>query len=96
MTAPLTDIPLTTIDGDATTSSSAVRASNCSPRLRRNFGQWSAPGIMSLSWLSIWQPLQTPRAKVSSRAKNASNIRRSAGRSRIEVAQPRPAPSTSP
>ncbi|MNN11062.1 hypothetical protein D3C81_1240030 [compost metagenome] len=89
-------MPRSRIDGDSITSSNAVRASNCSLRLRRNFGQCSAPGMMSLSWLIIWQPLHTPSAKVSGRAKNAANASRSAGRSRMDVAQPRPAPSTSP
>ena len=59
-------------------------------------GQWLAPGMMSFSWLSIWQPLHTPSEKVLSRAKNAEKASRNALRSRMEVAQPRPAPSTSP
>ena len=52
--------------------------------------------MIGLSWLSIWQPLQTPSANVSLRAKNVANASRNALRSSTLVAQPRPAPSTSP
>ena len=49
----------------------ARRASNRSERLRTKRGQRSAPGISALRLDIIWQPLHTPRAKVSGRAKKA-------------------------
>jgi hypothetical protein len=55
-----------------------------------------APGISGFSADIIWQPLQTPSEKLSGRAKNAANCSRSAGLNRIDLAQPSPAPSTSP
>ena len=51
----------------------ATRASNCSERLRTKCGQFSVPGISSCRLLIIWQPLHTPRAKLSLRSKNARN-----------------------
>src|SRR3569832_336348 len=83
-------------DGEATTSTREVRASNCSERLRTKRGQWSAPGISSLRCENIWQPLQTPRLKLSPRWKKAANSSRARGLNRIDLAQPPPAPSTSP
>ena len=59
-------------------------------------GQASAPGMMSASSANIWQPLQTPSANVSDRAKKASNWSLSAALKVIERAQPIPAPSVSP
>jgi hypothetical protein len=89
-------MPAKKIDGDSGTSTSEKRASNCSTRLRSKRGQASAPGIMSLSALIIWQPLQTPRAKLSGRAKKAEKLSRARSLKRIVFAQPWPAPSTSP
>ena len=75
----------------------ARRASNCSdavahearPVLGARDELLAAPHI-------IWQPLQTPSANVSGRAKNAANCSRARGLNRIDFAQPSPAPSTSP
>ena len=44
----------------------------------------------------IWQPLHTPSANVSGRAKNALKSSRRREWNRIDFAQPSPAPSTSP
>ena len=44
----------------------------------------------------IWQPLQTPSAKVSWRLKKAANCSASAGLNITERAQPSPAPRVSP
>ena len=41
------------------------RASNWSESFQRNWGQFSAPGIKSFKLDNIWQPLQTPKVKVS-------------------------------
>ncbi|CRK26549.1 hypothetical protein BN1708_018241, partial [Verticillium longisporum] len=49
------------------------RASNCLLALCEKVGQSAAPGMSSLSLVIIWQPLQTPREKVSGRLKKASN-----------------------
>src|SRR5690554_5312838 len=64
-------MPLRKIDGDGWTSTMATRASNCSERLRTKRGQWSLPGMSSRRLDSIWQPLHTPREKVSGRAKKS-------------------------
>ena len=64
-------MPASRTDGLSVTVTSATRASNCSLRLRTKRGQAPAPGMISFSADSIWQPLQTPSAKVSARAKNA-------------------------
>ncbi len=72
------------------------RASNCSLRLRVNFGQACAPGIIGASAAIIWQPLQTPRASVSGRRKKAANCSARTGLNITERAQPSPAPSVSP
>ena len=66
-------MPCSSIDGLGSMATSARRASNCSERLRTKRGQCSAPGISSRRFDIIWQPLQTPSAKVSVRAKNAAN-----------------------
>jgi hypothetical protein len=58
-------MPLKKIDGESSTSTMAKRASNFSDLLRVNFGQACAPGMMDFRLLIIWQPLQTPRPKVS-------------------------------
>ncbi len=89
-------MPLKNSDGDAGTSTIASRASYCSERLRVKRGQAWAPGIIGASAASIWQPLHTPSAKVSLRAKNAAKPCSSAGLKRMLRAQPSPAPSTSP
>jgi hypothetical protein len=52
--------------------------------------------MIDLRLLIIWQPLHTPRAKVSSRAKKAANSARARSLKRTLLAQPSPAPSTSP
>ena len=80
----------------SSTSTSDSRASNCSLRLRVNFGQACAPGMIGASAAIIWQPLHTPSAKVSPRSKKAANCSASAGLNRIDRAQPSPAPSVSP
>ena len=89
-------MPVKKIDGLGSTSTSDSRASNCSLRLRVKRGQASAPGISVASAAIIWQPLHTPRAKVSLRAKKAANCADSCSLKRIERAQPSPAPSVSP
>jgi hypothetical protein len=58
-------MPAKKIDGESRISVITKRASNCSTLLRRKAGQCSAPGMMDFSALIIWQPLQTPSAKVS-------------------------------
>ena len=59
------------------TSTITRRASNCSERLRTKRGQCCAPGIeLAAGCDIIWQPLQTPSAKVSARAKKRSNSSR--------------------
>ena len=89
-------MPLKKIEGVGSTSTRLSRASNCSLLLRVKRGQASAPGMMAASAASIWQPLQTPSAKVSGRAKKLANWSASFGLKRIERAQPSPAPSVSP
>jgi hypothetical protein len=63
---------------------------------RVNFGQAAAPGMIDFRLLIIWQPLQIPRAKVSVRLKKVENCSASLALNRIVLAQPSPAPSTSP
>src|SRR5581483_2866143 len=89
-------IPAKKIDGDDSIRTNEKRASNFSDLLRVNFGHASAPGIIDAKLLIIWQPLQMPSANVSARPKNAENISASCGLKRIVLAQPSPAPSTSP
>jgi hypothetical protein len=55
-----------------------------------------APGMMGARWLIIWQPLQTPSAKVSLRCEEGLEFGAQASLKRIDLAQPWPAPSTSP
>ncbi len=62
------------IEGDSSTSTSVRRASYCSERLRVKRGQASAPGMRSPSAANIWQPLQMPSPKVSSRWKKAAEL----------------------
>ena len=45
----------------------------------------AAPGMISFSALIIWQPLQTPSAKVSERAKKASNSSRARALNRMRL-----------
>jgi hypothetical protein len=78
------------------TLSKVTRASYCSERLRTKRGHPSVPGISSLSADSIWQPLHTPKVKVAVRSKKAANSSRANSLNRIDLAQPSPAPSTSP
>jgi hypothetical protein len=52
--------------------------------------------MMSASSANIWQPLHTPRPKVSWRAKKSWNWRDSTGLKVMLRAQPMPAPSVSP
>ena len=89
-------MPANRMDGLSGTSTMVKRASNCSEALRRNFGQCSAPGMISDRLDIIWQPLHTPRANESLRAKKASNWSRARALNRMLLAQPSPAPSTSP
>ena len=53
------------------------------------------PGMSDFSALIIWQPLQTPSAKVSGRPKKAENCSRARALNRM-VGPAWPAPSTSP
>src|SRR2546421_1049784 len=92
----LPPIPAKKKEGDACTCNITSLASNCSERLRTKCGQHDAPGISSRRLLIIWQPLQTPSANESPRAKNAANSSRALALKRIDLAQPSPAPSTSP
>src|SRR3954466_10577415 len=89
-------MPLKKIDGESSTSTIAKRASNFSDLLVVNFGQACAPGMMDFRLLIIWQPLQTPRPKLSVRAKKRANCSDKAALNRMVLAQPSPAPSTSP
>src|SRR5690606_31479845 len=84
------------MEGDSSISTRLKRPSNCSERLRTKRGQLPAPGISSLSAASIWQPLHRPRLNVSSRRKNAANSSRARALNSTDLAQPSPAPSTSP
>ena len=89
-------MPAKKSEGLSGTSTITSRASNCSERFLTKRGQASAPGMSSWSALIIWQPLQTPSAKLSGRAKKAANSSRARGLKRIDLAQPSPPPSTSP
>ena len=89
-------MPLKKIEGESSISIVARRASNCSETFFTKRGHFSAPGMMSLSCESIWQPLHTPSENVSGRSKNALNIALRRSLKRIERAQPEPAPRTSP
>ena len=85
----------------ARNSSAAPAPGTAAPRTARSgcarsAASSSAPGISSLSAASIWQPLHTPRVNVASRSKKAANSSRARGLNRIDLAQPSPAPSTSP
>src|SRR3546814_13587661 len=82
-------MPAKNSDCDSSSSTCDQRASNCSLRLRRNAGQCSAPGTMSLSAANIWQPLQTPSAKRSGFARNGWNSRRPRSLKRMVFAQDR-------
>ena len=83
-------------DGLFAISTKLKRASKRSERLRTKRGQYSAPGISSCKFDIIWQPLQTPKDKVSGRLKNAANSSRTLLLNKIDFAQPSPAPNTSP
>ncbi|MNG17568.1 hypothetical protein D3C84_1015620 [compost metagenome] len=89
-------MPWRKIDADSCTWTMATRASNCSERLRTKCGQNSLPGISSCRLDIIWQPLHTPRAKLSLRSKKAWKPSRARLLNRIDLAHPSPAPSTSP
>ena len=89
-------MPASRMLGLSSTSTSDSRASKRSLRLVVKRGQCSAPGMMPASSANIWQPLHTPRAKVSGRPKKPWNCADSAGLKVIERAQPTPAPSVSP
>ncbi|MNE76422.1 hypothetical protein D3C80_1726550 [compost metagenome] len=89
-------MPCRKIDADSCTWTMATRASNCSERLRTKRGQASLPGISSPRLESIWQPLHTPRAKLSLRSKKALKLSRARLLNSTDLAQPPPAPSTSP
>ena len=69
-------MPVKKSDGLGRISTVTRRASNCSDVFFTKRGQASAPGINSFSAAIIWQPLHTPNAKVSGRAKNAANSSR--------------------
>jgi hypothetical protein len=89
-------MPANSSDGDGSTSTRDSLASNCSDWLRTKRGQASAPGMSDFSAANIWQPLQTPSAKLSVRRKNCSKVLRARALNRMDLAQPCPAPSTSP
>ena len=89
-------MPLKNNEGDSKISTMANLASNCSDWLRTKCGQCDAPGINSRRLLIIWQPLHTPKAKLSCRVKNAENSSRARALNKIDLAQPSPAPNTSP
>ncbi|GKT77878.1 multidrug resistance transport transmembrane protein [Colletotrichum tofieldiae] len=93
-------MPWRKTDGVAARDSSILtmvkRASNCLLAFSTNVGQFSVPGISSLRRVIIWQPLQTPSANVSGRLKKFSNSWRACLCSRMDCAQPTPAPKTSP
>src|ERR1039457_1822244 len=93
-TEPL--MPRKNTEGDSLTRTLTSRASNCSEAFFTNLGQVCAPGMMSDSAASIWQPLQMPRAKVSGLSKNSEKTLRSLSWNRIDFAQPSPAPRASP
>ena len=61
-----------------------------------NEGQFCEPGIISFKLETIWQPLQTPRVKLSVLEKYSENSSFALLFRRIEFAQPLPAPKTSP
>ena len=81
-------MPVKKIDGLSSTSTSDSRASNCSLRLRVNFGQACAPGMIGASAAIIWQPLHTPSAKVSVRREEGGEL---LGQRRVEQDRARPA-----
>ncbi|MNL84450.1 hypothetical protein D3C87_2124170 [compost metagenome] len=66
-------MPAKKMDGDLATSTIDRRASYFSDWLRVKRGQCSAPGIIGAKAAIIWQPLHTPSANVSGRAKYAAN-----------------------
>ena len=73
-------MPVKKIDGESSTSTIDRRASNCSLLLRVNFGQACAPGMIGASAAIIWQPLQTPSAKVSRAVEESGErLRRASG-----------------
>ena len=65
-------------------------------RTKSKFGARLEPGMIECRLLIIWQPLHTPSANASSRAKKAENSARARSLKRMLLAQPSPAPSTSP
>ena len=89
-------MPWKNSEGLSSTSTRLRRASKRVLWLCVNLGQSCAPGMIGLNAASIWQPLHTPRAKVSSRPKKAANWSASFGLNMIERAQPSPAPRVSP
>ena len=74
----------------------AKRPSNFSDLLRVNFGQAWAPGMMDFNMLTLSQPLQIPKRKLSVRAKKRANWPARLALNKMFFAQPSPAPSTSP
>src|SRR3546814_13575605 len=66
-------MPRMNSEGESGISTMDKRASYFSDWLRVKRGQCSAPGIMPAKAAIIWQPLHTPSAKVSGRAKSAAN-----------------------
>ena len=82
--------------GDSSTSTIDRRASKRSLWLVVKRGQSCAPGMMSASSANIWQPLHTPRPKVSWRAKKALNWSANTSLNVMLRAQPMPAPKVSP
>lgn len=83
-------------DGESEMPTIQTLASYCSDSLRSKLGHVSAPGMRSLSLERTWQPLQTPSVNVSGRLKNVANSSRVGGWNRMLLAQPWPAPRTSP
>ncbi|MNP61628.1 hypothetical protein D3C76_1568350 [compost metagenome] len=89
-------MPCRKIEFDSWICTMATRASNCSERLRTKCGQNSLPGISSCRLDIIWQPLHTPRVKLSLRSKKPWNASRARLLNSADFAQPSPAPNTSP
>ncbi len=89
-------MPANSTAGESRISTRLKRPSNCSPRLRTKRGQCSVPGTSCFSAAIIWQPLHTPSVKVSARSKKRANSSRVRAWNRMDLAQPSPAPSTSP
>ena len=61
-------------EGESVISTMEMRASKREEMLRPKCGHVDAPGMMSRSCAIIWQPLQTPREKVSGREELGEHV----------------------